>query len=552
MAKEIKLLDVESVTENNEFKEKKVKITNKMLKKVFSFLNKIAEGVKTVPYIPGAIFALAKLHKETAKKEKTKGKEDETEKRNQEVKEKTFSERVEEKVNKYVAEDTIKKGQVKKTDKNNAEEVKEQKETKDKEDKTIVKGKSLTEVLKKAAENRANLEETKNEPAKAEEVELPVKVEEKPKKEKKNLEDLTEFATYKDYKYAYFWNYKINKYDADVLDSVAKDLAKVADVNQFRTLLTEAQFNDKKAKQVKAKEISEIKKKHKEEMTQAEQKRQADVQAAIDERQKEVDSLNEKLETARSKNRTLNSKLKVTTESLAQIQEKADLVGIKAISDIINTANEKISGIDERAKERAKAKEESAVKTEIDTQVDKIMNDINKNVYGSNSTEENSETKEESAVKTEPDIQVDKMMNDINKNVYGSNSTEENSETKEEPQTSSAKETSNSKDSLMQELDHFDDSNSVSIFASTDPNYPGTITIDNKGNAEAKWEPSPRVNSNKNDSNMEFDPETRAKIGQEAFQRMLENNLTFDEAKEQVAAEYAAKANQENSKGRTR
>ena len=29
-------------------------------------------------------------------------------------------------------------------------------------------------------------------------------------------------------------------------------------------------------------------------MTQAEQKRQADVQAAIDERQKEVDSLNEK------------------------------------------------------------------------------------------------------------------------------------------------------------------------------------------------------------------------------------------------------------------
>ena len=92
MAKEIKLLDVESVTENNEFKEKKVKITNKMLKKVFSFLNKTAEGVKTVPYIPGAIFALAKLHKETAKKEKTKGKEDETEKRNQEVKEKTFSE----------------------------------------------------------------------------------------------------------------------------------------------------------------------------------------------------------------------------------------------------------------------------------------------------------------------------------------------------------------------------------------------------------------------------------------------------------------------------
>ena len=51
-----------------------------------------------------------------------------------------------------MAEDTIKKGQVKKNDKNNAEEVKEQKETKDKEDKTIVKGKSLTEVLKKAAE----------------------------------------------------------------------------------------------------------------------------------------------------------------------------------------------------------------------------------------------------------------------------------------------------------------------------------------------------------------------------------------------------------------
>ena len=80
MAKEIKLLNVDSVIENEEFKEKKVKITNKMFKKVLSFLNKISEGLKTVPYIPGAVFALAKLHKETVKKEKAQGKEEKTEK----------------------------------------------------------------------------------------------------------------------------------------------------------------------------------------------------------------------------------------------------------------------------------------------------------------------------------------------------------------------------------------------------------------------------------------------------------------------------------------
>ena len=64
-------------------------------------------------------------------------------------------------------------------------------------------------------------------------------------------------------------------------------------------------------------------------MAAAEEKRQADVQAATDQRQAEVDELNEKLATARSKNRTLTSKLKVDNEALEQIKEE-----IRAVFEI--------------------------------------------------------------------------------------------------------------------------------------------------------------------------------------------------------------------------
>lgn len=517
-----------------------VKISKKMAGKLRGFLKKVKDGVTTVPYVPGAIFELAKEYKV---KKKEGSKEVDKKKSSKDKKsENSFSKRVEEVVKRHVEEEEKKRKAVQNKDKKEKADNKENK--KDLEQKNI-KGKTLAEfVQEKNKKDMKDIDETKEIPSKKEDKEsnvvkpvvmaVPEKDIKQPKKEKKNLEDLTEFATYKDYKYAYFWNYKINKYDADVLDSVAKDLAKVADVNQFRTLLTEAQFNDKRAKQVKAKEISEIKKKHKEEMTQAEQKRQADVQAAIDERQKEVDSLNEKLETARSKNRTLNSKLKVTTESLAQIQEKADLVGIQAISDIINEANTKCENIDKKAQEKAEAKKQADSKDDSDKTLNKEVDERVKKIH-ENISKENMVglTKEDKAT-------LEDMMADIHKGDPHSQKHIDDHKSNQPKETPAPKEEKSSEptpivkdensNSLVNELSSYDDSYtpvSSSIFD------------------------TPADNSTEfND--MGFDPEERAEIGQEAFKRMTDSNnsLTWQEALEQVAAEHREK--EEKSKGRTR
>ena len=69
MAKEIQIIDKKTISVNENYKPKQVKITDKMFKKLFGFIRKVVDGLKTVPYVPGAIFQLAKLHKETEKKE---------------------------------------------------------------------------------------------------------------------------------------------------------------------------------------------------------------------------------------------------------------------------------------------------------------------------------------------------------------------------------------------------------------------------------------------------------------------------------------------------
>ena len=79
---------------------------------------------------------------------------------------------------------------------------------------------------------------------------------------------------------------------------------------------------------------------------------------------------------------------------------------------------------------------------------------------------------------------------------------------------------------------------------STNPDYPGTFTVGNSG-LSASWKNSPMT---KEDFNMGFDNDTRAKIGQEAYDKFLnsDGSLSFDEAKDQVAEQYT------QSKGRTR
>lgn len=434
-----------------------VKLSRKMSSKLKSFLKKVRDGITTVPYVPGAIFEIAKLRKEEKQAEKT-----------EEKAKSEFGKRVDEIVKKFVEEDEKKRTAAQNRVIDEDEKVAPRKATENtqpvqaaseevqpKEPTKKIQGKTVADLLKGKAKDTEEAKTKENEPIKPETVEIEPESkhpeEEKPKKEKKDLKDLTAFDTYQDYKFAYFWNYKMNKYDADVLEKVAKDYAKEADATRFRTLLTEADFNEKKAEQVKAKEIADIEKAHQEEMAAAEEKRQADVQAAIDQRQAEVDELNEKLTTARSKNRTLTSKLKVDNEALEKIKEAVAPLGIAKIDEIISKATEKCQGIDDRAAEREKAKEESkpqvasAKDFDVDAETDRIMKQINESVYGPKE-----EAKTENKAEVEP--QVEEKSEEAKETEMPSASTESEAvETKEEP---TAAEDNNS---LVNELASYDE-----------------------------------------------------------------------------------------------
>ena len=361
-----------------------VKLSQKMVGKLRGFLKKVGDGLTTVPHVPGAIFTFVKKHKEKKKKE-------EIENVVKEVLEKTKEPvKTEEKAQEQGPTVSI----FDNAEDKDAEDKKDKKKSSEKSEKIrIIEGISGAELKEKATKKSETKE---NEPIQPITIEIPEQTklekveveekedvkEEKPKKKKKDLKDLTIFNTYEEYKRAYFWNYYLNRkeFDVEVLEEVSKILAKRADgkAKSDRDLLTEAQFNSRRAEQVKAKEIAEIEKVHDEELEAAEAKRVADVQAAIDERQAEVDDLNNKLTDSRSKNRTLKYKLKVNSEALAQIKEVVALVnGIPKIDDIIDEATKKCEGIDKRAAEREKERDAA-----IESEVEKKMADIYESLSG--------------------------------------------------------------------------------------------------------------------------------------------------------------------------
>ena len=459
-----------------------VKVSTKQSGKLRSFLKKVLNGLTTVSHVPGAIFTFVKKRKE--------------------------------KKNKEEIENVVKSAEDKKTEDKKDKKKSEEKSSEKSEKIRTIEGISGAELKEKANKKSETKE---NEPIQPVTIEIPEQTklekvevekkeevkEEKPKKKKKDLKDLTVFNNYEEYKRAYFWNYYLNRKEFDVegLEEVSKILAKRADgkAKSDRDLLTEAQFNSRRAEQVKAKEIAEIKKAHDEELVAAEEKRQADVQAAIDKRQAEVDDLNNKLTDVRSKNRTLNFKLKVNSEALAQIKEVVALVnGIPKIDKIIDEATKKCEGIDKRAAERKIAdiyEELSGNKEEV--KVEKPVEDT-KVVFEQPAVQSQ-------IVETEKPVQV------------------------EEP--------------VQPEKPVEEAQNSNLVFET-----PKEVTEEVKGGNELLNEISDPTTFDADKFYMGFEPETRAQIGQEAFDRWKnsDNSITFDEAKEQVAQEYG------QSNGRTR
>ena len=495
-----------------------VKLSQKMVGKLRGFLKKVGDGLTTVPHVPGAIFTFVKKHKEKKKKE-------EIENVVKEVLEKTKEPvKTEEKAQEQGPTVSI----FDNAEDKDAEDKKDKKKSSEKSEKIrIIEGISGAELKEKATKKSETKE---NEPIQPITIEIPEQTklekveveekedvkEEKPKKKKKDLKDLTIFNNYEEYKRAYFWNYYLNRkeFDVEVLEEVSKILAKRADgkAKSDRDLLTEAQFNSRRAEQVKAKEIAEIEKVHDEELEAAEAKRVADVQAAIDERQAEVDDLNNKLTDSRSKNRTLMYQLKVNSEALAQIKDAVAPLGIQKIDDIIDKAAKKCEGIDKRAAEREKERDAA-----IESEVDKKMADIYGKLSGNRE-----------------EVKVEKPAEDT-KVAF--------EQPADQPQVVEAEKLVQAEESVQPEKP-VEEERTVNLVFET----PKEETEEVKGGNELLNEISDPTTFDADKFYMGFDPETRAEIGQEALERWKnsDNSITFDEAKEQVAQEYG------QSKGRTR
>lgn len=489
-----------------------VKVSKKQAGRLRKFFSK---GLKTVVYIPGTLFETLKdLPKATLYRLKSKVKENTKEK--DEIKETEVTK----KTNSKIAKEEPKKQE-------KADDTKEETKKASKEDKisseetATIKPKTLSELLQKTSEGHELSKENKPTQAVESEKSEPKKIkEEKPKKERKSLRDLTVFDTYKDYKYAYFWNYYFNKYDASVLDKVAKDFAKGGDINFYRDILTEAQFGVERAKQVKAKEIAELKKAHAEELEAAEERRKADVQAAINERQAEVDELNDKLTDTRSKNRVLNSKLRVSTDALEQIQEVIAPLGIDKIDKIISSCKEKCEGIDKRVYDDESKKE--STNNPVEPKVEENEKEVFSNLANVVSQVTEQKATEE---KKEPVKQDDSLV-------------------------------------LSGELDDMfpKQSNDESIiFHSNNPEYQGIGKFDDQNRLNINWKTSPIENNSEPTIKpqesaidyMNFDPETRAEVSLKAQEIVNNSNgkISFNEALTQAAQEFS---NDSKSNGKTR
>ena len=564
----------------NQKGEKLVKVSLKQSGKLRNFFKRVQNGIKSVVYAPGALFETIKdVPKAAAYRVKAKVESDQTDKTKQDESLKPKIVKIKDKEDKKTSlpkepssDKDDDKAKTAKLDAKKEEPEKTADKTKEPQPDSKMQEKEpirKIEGKKLPIDQKNNLEE--NEPAKPVEIAQPKQMAEKdtheenknkkdspkeePKKEKKALKDLTVFDSYEDYKYAYFWNYYINKYDADMLDEIANNLSKVADAGKFRSLLSEVKFIAQKAEQVKALEIDKIEKEHEEEMEAAETKRKADVQDAIDKRQAEVDNLNDRLTTAKSKNRTLTSKLRVDTEALEQIKEIIAPLGIQKIADVISQAEEKCNGIDERAKEREKTKEPDANPEPVqniekepkstEEQVDDIMNVINQKVYGDTPKEEKTERSKD----VEPQIFDDKkpaatdLANVVSK-------VAEQKANEETPETKTQQEPTDSSSPLVSEMDDIfgpkeatpESDNNVTL-ESQNPDYPGTMRIKSDGTITSDWKTSP-INEDTNEDIYVPD-------AMEITKRMLdsEDNITYEEAKEQLQAEHAK---QEETKGKTK
>ncbi len=171
-------------------------------------------------------------------------------------------------------------------------------------------------------------------------------------KEKFDLTDLTIFKSYAEYKKAYFWNKYINEVDSAALEKMSSVLAKTADTtnNEFKGLLNEVEYSKTRDKQVKDKEIFEIKASHEKEISSLNEAKKKAVDDTKKEFNEKINSLSEELDTAKSDIKKLKNIIKIQMKAIDKASEISKTIGgIPAIDEAITACKTRCDSINEKS-----------------------------------------------------------------------------------------------------------------------------------------------------------------------------------------------------------
>lgn len=486
-----------------------VKLNKKHTKTLATPFKRIIRGIKRVLYTPGALFdTLKDIPKAVAYRVKAKIDDQEKSKK-------------EENETKNVPGKAPK--QEDKKEKTEKKEPKQAADTAAKDDKEKTKvitpqtlGEKIAETKKKKTENKPKEDnpEKENKPAEAEEITRPIEpatVQEEPKKQGepdetvlKNLlseyGDLRYFATWKDYYNSFTEKERMRQIEnGEFLDGKEFNKSKAAQAKET-IKLCDAKEAIRQAEKDKLLKENEERKEQKEANKKEKERLEAEIKA--------IDKDQDRLTTEMRRARTRVNKIDLASEEDAELKARMEkIIGPKPKEKTAEEKKEDTKKDDSPKLAEAKGSKEASQLANVISQVAE--------------QKDASDTKEESKTEIKPDLKKTDIAPQIN------NVVAKPVDQSEEP----------SKSPLLDEVDTMFDKPAIA--------EDGTITINDKPDTDKK---EPGIDYDY----MGFDPKTRAEVGQEAFKRMLDNNssLTFQEALEQVAAEYRER--EEKSKGKTR
>lgn len=561
MAKE-KIIDAEQFGENL------VRISQKQAGKLRGLFKKVIDGLTTLPYLPGAIFKLAKEYKK-AKKESKNIEYDmpENEMNLSDIEDPIHPE--------MQAEETQIENEVDKTMEENLEPSEQEMADDEKVQIESIQGQPMNESADYAEyiKNKNNKENDLAQPGFSfsvadEKTDITPETDAKDEPENEttdaidepneellnnllsNYGDLRGFATWKDYYNSFTEKERMQQMEnGEFLDGQAFQLARLSQANET-------------IKICRAKEA----------MLQAERENLINEETVRTEKKKanriEIKELTKKIEDLQKEQDTL------TKESAANKRQVGKLDRETAKNDAEIKAMEKIT-----KKQKSIEKESKEKAADIEDQVNKVMQEINNNVYKSSEykapatkTNVTSDDSKEKEVKEEPktiepqtvvtlnepaskeenkktdDVKADESTNDTWKNAFVDNATDVFAQAEEKINNSdmSKEEKKKEREDLYNRFDDFVEKNFPTettqndlINEISDPN-----TFDESANKVDETAPVQF-------DDMGLDPNTRAEIGLRA------NELYNNDSEKRDFNEYLMQAKQElteqeNSKGKTR